>query len=119
MMTRTNLIGEKGNQIMRAQLRVVAIAVFAASLAIAGSARAAFIAGWDFTQYAGAGGLQISEDPNTFEAINSNTLKANYSDFDPTFGAGGASQPFGTLYMNGTNGSSLVDPNSRTTGLPP
>jgi hypothetical protein len=105
-------------KIMRAQLRVAAIAVFAASLALAGSARAAFIAGWDFTQYAGAGGLQISEDPNTFEQINSNTLKANYSDFDPTFGAGGDSQPFGTLYMNGTNGSTLVDPNG-TTGLLP
>jgi hypothetical protein len=105
-------------KIMRAQLRVAAIAVFAASLAMAGSARAAFIAGWDFTQYAGAGGLQISEDPNTFEPINSNTLKANYSDFDTTFGAGGDSQPFGTLYMNGTNGSTLVDPNG-TTGLLP
>jgi hypothetical protein len=109
---------KKGKKIMRAQLRVAAIAVFAASLSLAGPARAAFIAGWDFTQYAGAGGLQISEDPDTFEPINSNTLKANYSDFDPTFGAGGDSQPFGTLYMNGTNGSTLVDPNG-TTGLLP
>jgi hypothetical protein len=109
---------KKRMQTMRAQLRVAAIAVFAASLWLAGPARAAFIAGWDFTQYAGAGGLQISEDPDTFEQINSNTLEANYSDFDATFGAGGDSQPFGTLYMNGTNGSSLVDPNG-TTGLLP
>jgi hypothetical protein len=93
-------------------MRVAAIAVFAASLSIAGSARAAFIAGWDFTQYAGAGTVQISEDPNTFEPINRNTLKANYSDFDTTFGAGGDSQPFGTMWMNGTNGSTLVDPDN-------
>ena len=103
---------------MRAQLRVAAIAVFAASLSIAGSARAAFIAGWDFTQYTGAGTLQISEDPNTFEPITRNTLRSNYSDFDPTFGAGGDSQPFGTMWMNGTNGSTLVDPDSTNIILP-
>jgi PEP-CTERM motif len=104
--------GKKGMTTMRAQLRVAAIAVFVASLSIAGSARAAFIAGWDFTQYAGAGTLQISEDPNTFEPITRNTLKANYSDYDTTFGAGGDSQPFGTMWMNGTNGSTLVDPDN-------
>jgi len=94
---------------MRAQLRVAAIAVFAASLSIAGPVQAAFIAGWDFTQYAGAGSVQISEDSGTFEPITRDTLKANYSDFDDSFGAGGASQPFGTMWMNGTNGSTDVD----------
>ncbi len=94
---------------MRAQVRVAAIALFAASLSIAGTAQAAFIAGWDFTQYAGAGSLQISEDPGTFEPITRDTLKANYSDFDASFGAGGASQPFGTMWMNGLNGSTDVD----------
>jgi hypothetical protein len=97
---------------MRARLRVAAIAAFAASLWIAGSSQAAFIAGWDFTQYTGAGSLQISEDPNTFEPITRNTLKANYSDYDASFGAGGDSQPFGTMWMNGTNGSTLVDPDN-------
>jgi hypothetical protein len=104
--------GKKGMKTMGAQLRVAAIAVFAASLSIAGSARAAFIAGWDFTQYNAAGSLAISEDPGTFEPITRNTLKANYSDFDASFGAGGDSQPFGTMWMDGTKGSTLVDPDN-------
>jgi hypothetical protein len=98
----------EGTKIMRHPIRVAAIAIAAASLLAVGSAQAAFIAGWDFTQYASAGGLTV--DANTFE--NADTLKANYSDFDPTFGAGGASQPFGTMYMNGANGSTNVDENA-------
>jgi hypothetical protein len=84
--------------------------VVAASLFGVGSARAAFIAGWDFTQYAGASSLVV--DANTFATAD--TLKANYSDFDATFGAGGDSQPFGTMYMNGANGSTNVDENAAT-----
>jgi len=95
---------------MRTQLRVAAIALVAASLFGVGSARAAFIAGWDFTQYAGASSLVV--DANTF--ATSDTLKANYSDFDSTFGAGGGSQPFGTMWMNGANGSTNVDQDAAT-----
>jgi hypothetical protein len=61
------------------------------------------IAGWDFTQYAGAGSLIVDQ---SFTTVT--TLRSNYSDFDPTFGAGGDSQPFGTLYMNGANGSTAI-----------
>ncbi|HEY8155258.1 MAG TPA: PEP-CTERM sorting domain-containing protein [Myxococcota bacterium] len=95
---------------MRTRLHLAAIAVVAASLFGVGSARAAFIAGWDFTQYAGASSLVV--DANTFATAD--TLKANYSDFDATFGAGGDSQPFGTMYMNGANGSTNVDENAAT-----
>ncbi len=95
---------------MRTQLRVAAIALVAASLFGVGSAQAAFIAGWDFSQYAGASSLVV--DGNTF--ATSDTLKANYSDFDSSFGAGGASQPYGTMYMNGANGSTNVDENAAT-----
>ena len=87
---------------MRMQLRNGSITLVIALLA-AGSAHAATIAGWDFTQYIGAGSLATDED---FE--DDDTLRANYSDYDPTFGAGGASQPFGTLYMNGGFGSSSL-----------
>jgi PEP-CTERM motif len=93
---------------MRNQLRAVAIALVATSLFGVGSARAAsFISGWDFTQYFGDGGLYIDGNFTTTD-----TLKANYSDFDSSFGAGGASQPFGTMYINGANGSTAVDPDA-------
>lgn len=94
---------------MTRYLRAAVIAVFAAALSVAGSAQAAFIAGWDFSQYAAAGSVQVSEDSGTGDPIFSDTLKSNYSDFDSTFGAGGDSQPFGTLYFNGANGSTNVD----------
>jgi hypothetical protein len=102
---------QEGSTTMRTELQVAAIAVFAAALFVAGSAQAAFIAGWDFSQYAGGGGLQVSEDIDE-NPINSDTLKSNYSDYDPTFGAGGDSQDYGTMYINGMNGSTDVDENA-------
>ena len=62
------------------------------------------IAGWDFSQYFDVGAL--STDGATF----TDTLHANYSDLDPTLGAGAESAAFGTMYMNGVNGSSNVGP---------
>lgn len=103
VLTLNKLINKEGCRIMTTQSRVTAITGFVISLFAVGSAQAAMVAGWDFTQYIGAGTLALEED---FE--DDNTLRSNYSDFDPTFGAGGASQPFGTLYMNGTNGSTSV-----------
>jgi hypothetical protein len=97
---------------MRTELRAVAIALFAAALTISGGAQAAFIAGWDFSQYAGQGSLQVSEDPDTADPINADTLRSNYSDYDPTFGAGGDSQDAGTMYINGQFGSTNVDENA-------
>jgi hypothetical protein len=73
-----------------------------ATFAIAGSAQADMVAGWDFSQYFGSGFL--TTDGATFTDV----LDANYSDFDPTFGAGAESAAFGTFLMNGTAGSDAV-----------
>jgi hypothetical protein len=61
------------------------------------------VAGWDFSQYLGAGLLSI--DGATF----TDQLAANYSDLDPTFGAGLESAAFGTMHVDGTFGSTNVD----------
>ena len=83
---------------MKRRLRLMT-PLIALSALVAGSALAAqgnIVAGWDFSQYGGTGAL----------APLSNTLPANYSDFDTSFNAGSASASFGTLYFDGTNGSS-------------
>jgi len=90
---------------MRTQLRVTAITSLVISLFAVGSAQAAMIAGWDFTQYFSAGSLTVDDDDNF---TDKDTLRSNYSDFDATFGAGGASQPYGTMYINGTKGSTAA-----------
>jgi hypothetical protein len=77
--------------------------LIAAALMIASPARAALIAGWDFSQYFSAG--LLSTDGATF----TDTLDANYSSLDPTGNAGAESAAFGTMFMDGTNGSSDVD----------
>ena len=79
-----------------------AILSMAVSTSISGSAQAFLVAGWDFSQFAGDGLLSI--DGATF----TNSLSANYSDLDPTFGAGAESAAFGTMYINGVFGSSSV-----------
>ena len=82
---------------MNRELRVIA-ALLALSVLSAGSAHAAaVVAGWDFSQYRGS---------NSLDPVASSTLSANYSDSDPTFNAGSGSAAFGTLYFNGSNGSS-------------
>lgn len=69
------------------------------------SAQADVIAGWDFSQYFTAGRLTI--DGSNYV----DTLTANYSSLDPTFNAGGlASSEAGKMFMDGSNGSSGVDP---------
>ena len=72
------------------------------------------VAGWDFSQYFGSGFL--TEDGVSFRG----DLDANYSNFDPSFGAGklGAnelppgSDAFGTMYIDGQFGSTDVVPGS-------
>src|SRR5258706_9280827 len=82
---------------MNRKLRVAApVIALSALLAGPGQAVVTVAAGWDFSQYQGAGSL----------APFSNTLPANYSDSDPTFNAGNGSAAFGTLYFDGSNGSS-------------
>lgn len=71
----------------------------ALALSIGGSANAAMIAGWDFSQYFGDGLLSLDGETLT------DTLPANYSNFDPTFGAGAESAAYGTMYLNGQFGS--------------
>jgi hypothetical protein len=84
-----------------------------APITVAVSAQAAdinVIAGWDFSQYWAEGTLYVD---SSFAARD--TLDANYSDFDPTFGAGSDSAAFGTLHFDGSHGSTDVD----ETAFPP
>jgi hypothetical protein len=55
---------------------------------------ASLVAGWDFSQYL-SGGQVLSTDGSTL----SNTLAANYSSLDPTFGAGAESAAFGRMVL--------------------
>jgi hypothetical protein len=91
---------------MKVRVRAIAsmIVSMAVSASIAGPSQAFLAAGWDFSQYAGDALLQIDGIHFT------TTLSANYSDLDPTFGAGAESAAFGTMYLNGSFGSSAVVP---------
>jgi hypothetical protein len=60
------------------------------------------VAGWDFSQYFAPGSLTVDATTEAF------TLPANFSDFDPTFGAGAESAAFGTMFIDGSNGSTAV-----------
>lgn len=87
----------------RKSLALAAAAALGLSL-VAGSAQAAsMVAGWDFTQYFGSTFL------STDGATAATTLDANYSDFDPN-GAGAEAAAFGTLFYDGSFGSSTVTP---------
>jgi hypothetical protein len=81
------------------------IASVALSALVAGSAQAATIAGWDFSQYLSGGGF-LSIDGMT----QTNTLDSNYSNLDPTFNLGPDSGVFGTMYIDGQFGSTEVTP---------
>jgi hypothetical protein len=85
---------------------MASMAAFADSTILAGSAQAIGVAGWDFSQYFGAGFL--TTDGATF----TNTLDANYSNLDPTFNAGAESAAFGRMYIDGQFGSTNVNAGS-------
>jgi hypothetical protein len=76
----------------------------ALAVLVGSAANATMLAGWDFSQYFDVGAL--STDGATF----TDTLDANYSDLDPTAGAGAESGAFGTMYINGQFGSTNVGP---------
>ncbi len=78
------------------------IAPFAMTVLMAGPAHATLIAGWDFSQYISGGGF-LSIDGQTL----TNTLAANYATGNLI---GDAALPYGTMYINGLFGSSLVTP---------
>ncbi|MGC9450975.1 MAG: hypothetical protein ACP5I4_05955 [Oceanipulchritudo sp.] len=61
------------------------------------------VAGWDFSQYFSSGITSI--DGATYALA----LPANYSDLDPN-GLGAESALYGTLYYDGSNGSTAADP---------
>src|SRR5262245_6386669 len=89
---------------MKAKLWMASLAALAAAVFATGSARAALVAGWDFSQFLAPGALTIDG------ANGANTLAANYSALDPTGNAGAESAAYGTLFFDGTNGSTFVDP---------
>jgi len=100
---------------MKTKAILSSLASLALSVLVAGSARATMIAGWDFSQYAFDGAISIDGGTLT------DTLAANYSNLDPTFGAGSQSAAFGTMYLDGSFGSSttpldFTDPFVPTTG---
>jgi hypothetical protein len=80
---------------------------FAATVALTvcfnvGQSQAALVAGWDFSQFAASGAN--STDGATFTGA----ISANYSDsYTPSPDAAAAAQ--GTLFYDGTNGSTLTD----------
>jgi hypothetical protein len=66
------------------------------SVAIASTASAAsLVAGWDFSQYDTSFGQVLTVDGSNL----TNTLDANYSSLDPSFGAGAQSAPFGRMTL--------------------
>ncbi len=93
---------------MKTKLFTIAslLASITLSLFSANPARAAMVAGWDFSQYFADGLLSIDG------ASYTDTLSANYSDLDPTQGAGTESAAFGTMYLNGQFGSTNVNAGS-------
>jgi hypothetical protein len=78
------------------------VIILAALIGSAGWAQAqqVMVAGWDFAQYAGANFNVVTNTP-----VFVNTLSATYSDYDPTLGAGAESAAFGTMYWDGSFGS--------------
>jgi hypothetical protein len=101
---------------MKIRSLLFSIPLVAVSAFVSASAQATMVAGWDFSQYFGDSALSVDG------ALYTDTLSANYSNLDPTFGAGAESAPFGTLYLNGAFGStdvgagSNVEPFIPTTG---
>jgi hypothetical protein len=89
---------------MRLRIARTALAALAlsacAGLAPAPDGPVALVAGWDFSQYPVDDMLSL--DAEHFTA----TLDANYSDLDPTSGAGAESARFGTMHLDGRFGSS-------------
>lgn len=98
---------------MKMKYSIPPLLALAAAVLLAGPARAITIAGWDFSQYLGAGFL------TTDGSTGADTLTANYSNLDPTFSAGAESAAYGTMYVNGQFGSTAVDPFSSSAQVLP
>jgi hypothetical protein len=83
---------------------ISSLAALGISVLSAGAANATTVAGWDFSQYLAPGALTINGVDGT------NVLNANYSNLDPTGGAGAESAAYGKMFMDGSFGSTNVDP---------
>jgi hypothetical protein len=106
---------------MKARMLVSTLAATALLVSASPALALSMVAGWDFSQYAG----------DSFPSLDGenlvNTLDSNYSDLDPTNGAGAESAAFGTMYLNGQFGStdtnfgdflpSAANPGSLTSNL--
>jgi hypothetical protein len=89
---------------MKRRLLISSLAALGISVLTAGAAHATMVAGWDFSQYLGPAVLTIDG------ATGANVLSANYSNLDPTSGAGAESAAYGTMFIDGTHGSTNIDP---------
>ncbi|MEX2207231.1 MAG: VPLPA-CTERM sorting domain-containing protein [Myxococcota bacterium] len=98
---------------MKTAFLKTALGVLALFTALTGSAQAVMIAGWDFSQYVSDGELSVDGVGYT------NVLSANYSALDPTFGAGAESAAYGTLFFDGSYGSTLVVPDAPDSQVDP
>jgi len=87
---------------MKIRSLLLSVIAMAAPAFVSAPAQATMVAGWDFSQYLGDGALSVDG------AVYTDTLSANYSNLDPTFGAGLESTPFGTLFLDGSFGSTNV-----------
>ena len=72
------------------------------SAAVAGTAGADAVAGWDFSQF--FSDSVLSTDGSTYTA----SLPANYSSLDVSNNAGAEAASFGTAWFDGSNGSTPV-----------
>src|SRR5262245_36101760 len=97
---------------MKMRLLQSSVMALAISMLSVGPAHAISIAGWDFSQYLGAGFL------TTDGSTGADTLTANYSALDPS-GAGPESAAYGTMFINGSFGSTAVDPFGATPQILP
>jgi hypothetical protein len=84
---------------MKAKLLLSTLAAAALTVTASPALAISMVAGWDFSQYSTDGFLSLDE------VTLSNTLDSNYSDLDPTDGAGAESAAFGTMHLDGQFGS--------------
>ncbi len=99
---------------METRTRAIASAIAVAAFIGASSPSTAdVVAGWDFSQYFASGQLSIDGVDYT------GSLSANYSNFDDTGNAGAESADFGTMYIDGSFGSSNVGAGSGTEAIVP
>jgi hypothetical protein len=99
--------------LMKTRFLSTIAAALAVTLSAAPPAAAITIAGWDFSQYFSSGEL------STDAASYTNVLDANYSNLLAAPGAGPGASDFGTLFFDGSYGSTSVDPSSGSAQLTP